>query len=205
MVPLLCGGVGHLRPRQRRGARRSAARRPAKPLPAFRAHNEQSHGPCGDRIRQGVTAPARHGLLHQLHRSRRAQHGDLPPPSHPRQIASRCSAPSLPGDVFAGRGPDPVLQQVEDFADGSWWKRQRLLPPGVTLLRPHPAAGAARARRCRGPWRLCSTPPRCGPVTLAFCQDTQTEAWDFLRRDAGARHLVHPASASGAGRAASGR
>src|SRR6185369_9313208 len=25
----------------------------------------------------------------------------------------------LPGDVFAGRRPDPVLQQVEDFGDGT--------------------------------------------------------------------------------------
>src|SRR5918993_186679 len=25
----------------------------------------------------------------------------------------------LPGDVFAGRRPDPVLQQIEDFADGT--------------------------------------------------------------------------------------
>ncbi len=25
----------------------------------------------------------------------------------------------LPGDVFAGRRPDPVLQQIEDFGDGT--------------------------------------------------------------------------------------
>ena len=25
----------------------------------------------------------------------------------------------MPGDVFANRGPDPVLQQVEDFGDGT--------------------------------------------------------------------------------------
>ena len=25
----------------------------------------------------------------------------------------------LPGDIFAGRRPDPVLQQVEDFGDGT--------------------------------------------------------------------------------------
>ena len=25
----------------------------------------------------------------------------------------------IPGDVFANRGPDPVLQQVEDFGDGT--------------------------------------------------------------------------------------
>ena len=42
----------------------------------------------------------------------------------------------LPGDVFAGRAPDPVLQQVEDFADATV-TRQRLLPAGLALLRPH--------------------------------------------------------------------
>ena len=45
----------------------------------------------------------------------------------------------LPGDVFATRRPDPVLQQVEDFGDGDRFG-QRLLPPGVALLRPHRAA-----------------------------------------------------------------
>ena len=48
----------------------------------------------------------------------------------------------LPGDVFASRAPDPVLQQVEDFADATV-SRQRLLPAGVALLRPHHAARAA--------------------------------------------------------------
>ena len=42
----------------------------------------------------------------------------------------------LPGDVFASRAPDPVLQQVEDFADAHG-ARQRLLPAGLALLRPH--------------------------------------------------------------------
>ena len=48
----------------------------------------------------------------------------------------------LPGDVFVSRAPDPVLQQVEDFDDGTC-QRQRLLPAGVALLRPHRASGAA--------------------------------------------------------------
>ena len=42
----------------------------------------------------------------------------------------------LPGDVFANRLPDPVLQQIEDFSDGTV-VGQRLLPPGVALFRPH--------------------------------------------------------------------
>ena len=49
----------------------------------------------------------------------------------------------LPGDVFASRRPDPVLQQVEDWGDGTA-QCQRLLPPGVALLGPdHPAGAVA--------------------------------------------------------------
>src|SRR5207244_12654403 len=33
--------------------------------------------------------------------------------------ANRLPVLLLPGDVFAARRPDPVLQQVEDFADGT--------------------------------------------------------------------------------------
>ncbi len=47
----------------------------------------------------------------------------------------------LPGDVFANRAPDPVLQQVEDFGDGTV-SRQRRVPSGVALLRPHHPARA---------------------------------------------------------------
>ena len=41
----------------------------------------------------------------------------------------------VPGDVFAGHGPDPVLQQLE-VPCGGRRLRERLLPPGVALLRP---------------------------------------------------------------------
>ena len=51
----------------------------------------------------------------------------------------------LPGDVFANRMPDPVLQQVESFGDGTD-QRQRLLPPGLALFRPHHAPRADHPR-----------------------------------------------------------
>ena len=59
----------------------------------------------------------------------------------------------LPGDVFANRRPDPVLQQVEDFGDATV-SANDCFRPGVALLRPHHAAraaphrAAARASRC---------------------------------------------------------
>ena len=47
----------------------------------------------------------------------------------------------LPGDVFANRRPDPVLQQIEDFSRRHGLG-ERLLPPGLALFRPHRAARA---------------------------------------------------------------
>ena len=67
----------------------------------------------------------------------------------------------LPGDVFASRAPDPVLQQVEDFADGTA-QRQRLLPAGVALLRPHHAGPSSCWPPCRAPWRVLTDPASAG-------------------------------------------
>ena len=55
----------------------------------------------------------------------------------------------LPGDVFASRRPDPVLQQLET-AVGRRRLGERLLPAGVALLRPDLAAGADRAGGAAG-------------------------------------------------------
>jgi 3D-(3,5/4)-trihydroxycyclohexane-1,2-dione acylhydrolase (decyclizing) len=83
----------------------------------------------------------------------------------------------VPGDVFASRRPDPVLQQVEDFADGTISANDCLRPVSryfdrITrpeqLLEVLPRAMAT-----------LTDPAACGPVTLAFCQDVQAEAWDF--------------------------
>ena len=83
----------------------------------------------------------------------------------------------LPGDVFASRRPDPVLQQVEDFADGTvsandcfrpvsrYW--DRILRP-EQLVRALPEAIS-----------VLTDPADCGPVTLALPQDVQAEAGEF--------------------------
>jgi 3D-(3,5/4)-trihydroxycyclohexane-1,2-dione acylhydrolase (decyclizing) len=86
----------------------------------------------------------------------------------------------LPGDVFAGRGPDPVLQQVEDFADGTVSANDCFRPVSRyfdRIQRPEQLLEALP--------RAMATlldPAACGPVTLAFCQDAQAEAWDFPAR-----------------------
>jgi 3D-(3,5/4)-trihydroxycyclohexane-1,2-dione acylhydrolase (decyclizing) len=83
----------------------------------------------------------------------------------------------LPGDVFAGRAPDPVLQQLEDFTDGTVSANDCFRPVSRyfdRITRPEQILDALP--------RAMATlldPASCGPVTLAFCQDVQAEAFDF--------------------------
>ena len=83
----------------------------------------------------------------------------------------------LPGDVFASRRPDPVLQQLEDFGDGTLSANDCLRPVSRyfdRLTRPEQLIGSfARAMA------VLIDPARCGPVTLALCQDVQTEAYAY--------------------------
>src|SRR6184192_2058232 len=83
----------------------------------------------------------------------------------------------LPGDVFVSRAPDPVLQQVEDFQDGTVSANDCLRPVSRyfdRITRPEQLLDAL-------PRALATMldPASCGPVTLAFCQDVQAEAFDF--------------------------
>ncbi len=83
----------------------------------------------------------------------------------------------LPGDVFASRRPDPVLQQVESFGDPTitandcfkpvsrYWDR---ITRPEQILRSLPAAIS-----------VLLDPADCGPVTLALPQDVQAEAYDY--------------------------
>ena len=83
----------------------------------------------------------------------------------------------LPGDVFASRRADPVLQQIESFGDGTVSANDCFRPVSRyfdRITRPEqliPAFNRAMA--------VLTDPAECGPVTLALCQDAQTEAWDY--------------------------
>src|SRR5947209_17303641 len=83
----------------------------------------------------------------------------------------------IPGDVFASRAPDPVLQQIEDFGDGTVSANDCFRPVSRyfdRIVRPEqimPALSRAMA--------VLTDPAECGPVTLAFCQDVQAEAFDY--------------------------
>ena len=83
----------------------------------------------------------------------------------------------LPGDTFASRRPNPVLQQVESFSDPTvtandcfrpvsrYWDR---ITRPEQLLRSLPSAMA-----------VLTDAARCGPVTLALPQDVQAESFAY--------------------------
>ena len=83
----------------------------------------------------------------------------------------------IPGDVFANRRPDPVLQQIEDFGDGTVSANDCFRPVCRyfdRITRPeHLLTALPRALR------VMTDPADCGPVVLAFCQDVQAEAHDW--------------------------
>ncbi len=83
----------------------------------------------------------------------------------------------LPGDIFANRKPDPVLQQVENFGDGTASANDCFRPVSRyfdRIARPEQLIPAlSRAME------VLTDPADCGPVTLALCQDVQAEAFDY--------------------------
>ena len=91
--------------------------------------------------------------------------------------ANRLPVLIIPGDVFANRAPDPVLQQIEDFGDGTVSANDCFRPVSRyfdRISRPeHLLTALPRAMR------VMTDPADCGPVVLAFCQDVQAEAFDY--------------------------
>ncbi|WP_448096464.1 3D-(3,5/4)-trihydroxycyclohexane-1,2-dione acylhydrolase (decyclizing) [Luteibacter yeojuensis] len=83
----------------------------------------------------------------------------------------------LPGDIFVSREPDPVLQQLEDFSDGTVSVNDCFRPVSRyfdRIVRPEQLLTALpRAIR------VLTDPALCGPVTLALPQDVQAEAYDY--------------------------
>jgi 3D-(3,5/4)-trihydroxycyclohexane-1,2-dione acylhydrolase (decyclizing) len=83
----------------------------------------------------------------------------------------------IPGDVFANRRPEPVLQQIEDMNDGTVSANDCFRPVSAyfdRIARPeHLLTCLPRALS------VMTDPGHCGPVTLAFCQDVQAEFYDY--------------------------
>ena len=143
-----------------------------KALPTFRAHNEQAM----------AHAAIAYAKTHARRRMMACTTSIGPGATNMVTAAAvahvnRLPVLFLPGDVFASRRPDPVLQQVEDFGDGTasandcfrpvsrYWDR---ITRPEQLLISLPAA-----------LRVLTDPADCGPATLAFPQDVQAESFAY--------------------------
>ena len=141
-------------------------------LPTYRAHNEQA------------MALAAIGYAKAMHRRRIMACTTSIGPGATNMVTAaavahvdRLPVLLLPGDVFASRRPDPVLQQVENFGDGTVSANDCFRPVSRyfdRITRPEQII-AALPRAVS----LLTDPAECGPVTLALCQDVQAEAFDY--------------------------
>ncbi len=83
----------------------------------------------------------------------------------------------LPGDTFASRGPDPVLQQLEAAHDGTLSVNDCFRSVSRyfdRIVRPEQLVPAALAAM-----RVLTNQAETGAVTLALPQDAQAEAHDY--------------------------
>lgn len=83
----------------------------------------------------------------------------------------------LPGDIFACRQPDPVLQQLENPADYSMSVNDCFKPVSKywdRIQRPEQLMTA-----CLNAMRVLTDPVDTGAVTLCLPQDVQAEAYDY--------------------------
>jgi len=135
-------------------------------LPTYRGHNEQTMAHAaiayskqlGRRRAMAVTSSIGPGATNMVTAAALAHVNRLP-------------VLLLPGDVFANRGPDPVLQQIENFADGTTSANDCFKPVSRyfdRITRPEQLLTALPRA-----FRTMTDPSDCGPVTLAFCQDVQ--------------------------------
>ena len=141
-------------------------------LPTFRAHNEQgmAHAAVAfakAHLRQRVMAVSTSigpGATNMVTAAAVAH-------------VNRIPVLLLPGDTFATRAPDPVLQQVENFQQGDVSANDVFRPVSRyfdRISRPEQLLTALpRAIQ------VMTDPANCGPVCLALPQDVQAHAFDY--------------------------
>ena len=169
------GDVRDLRPRQRRRPGQ-ALDEYGDELPYYQPRNEQSHGAHGGRLRQGDATDARRWPARR--RSGPARPTWSPARRSRRSTACRCCCCPPTTTRRAARG-----RCCSSSSTRSRWRRQRqrLLPAGQPLLRPHHAAGAA-ADALPEAMRVLTDPAETGAVTIALPQDVQSHAYDYPDR-----------------------
>lgn len=144
-------------------------------LPTFRGHNEQTMTHAGiafakahnRRRMMAATTSIGPGALNMVTAAALAHVNRLP-------------ILLIPGDVFANRAPDPVLQQIEAPYDATVSANDCFRPVSRyfdRLTRPEQLLAALPRAMA-----VLTDPVECGPVTLAFCQDVQAEAYDYPSR-----------------------
>ena len=140
-------------------------------LPTWRAHNEQAmahaaiaFGKAQFRQRaMAVTTSIGPGATNLLTAAALAHVNRLP-------------VLLLPGDVFASRAPDPVLQQLEDFSQGDLSANDAFRP--VTRYFDRISRAEQILSALPRAIAVMTDPALCGPVCLALPQDVQTHAFD---------------------------
>jgi 3D-(3,5/4)-trihydroxycyclohexane-1,2-dione acylhydrolase (decyclizing) len=141
-------------------------------LPTYRAHNEQgmahaaiAYAKTMNRQQMMVcTASAGPGSVNMVTAAAVAHVNRLP-------------VLFLPGDTFATRMPDPVLQQVENFHDHTLTSNDCFRPVSRffdRITRPEQLLTSLPQAM-----RVLTDPIECGPVTLGMPQDVQTMAFDY--------------------------
>ncbi|CDG89764.1 putative malonic semialdehyde oxidative decarboxylase [Xenorhabdus bovienii str. feltiae Florida] len=91
--------------------------------------------------------------------------------------ANRIPLLLLPGDTFACRQPDPVLQQVEQYGDGTISTNDCFRPVSRywdRISRPEQLMSAMIHAM-----RVLTDPADTGAVTICLPQDVQGEVWDY--------------------------
>jgi 3D-(3,5/4)-trihydroxycyclohexane-1,2-dione acylhydrolase (decyclizing) len=141
-------------------------------LPTFRAHNEQAMAHAAIAF---AKASARRRIM--------ACTTSIGPGATNMVTAAavahvnRLPVLLLPGDVFANRRPDPVLQQIENFNDGTVSANDCFRPVSRyfdRITRPEQIVNALPRAVA-----VLTDPAECGPAVLALCQDVQAEACDY--------------------------
>lgn len=141
-------------------------------LPTYRAHNEQgmahsaiAYAKQNQRQRMMMcTTSIGPGALNMVTAAGLAH-------------ANRLPVLFVVGDTFANRTPDPVLQQIECFGDPSISVNDCFRPVSRyfdRFVRPEQLITSLPVAL-----QTLLDPANCGPVTLAFPQDVQAEAYDY--------------------------
>jgi 3D-(3,5/4)-trihydroxycyclohexane-1,2-dione acylhydrolase (decyclizing) len=141
-------------------------------LPTFRAHNEQAMAHAAiafaktsaRRRMMACTTSVGPGAINMVTAAAVAHVNRLP-------------LLLLPGDIFASRRPDPVLQQVECFSDATLSANDCFRPVSRyfdRITRPEQILASLPQAL-----RVLTDPAECGPATLALPQDVQAEVYDY--------------------------